>query len=82
VLKFGGKVALEVVFDDEDAEEIGVATGAEDVPGKRGDAEGGDCGGLKQAEGVAPAFGEDGPEEDGATGEDDGCGTFGENGET
>ena len=36
VLEFGSKVALEIVLDDEDAEKIGVAAGAEDVPGKSG----------------------------------------------
>jgi len=33
VLEFGREVALEIVFDDEDAKEIGIAVGAEDVPG-------------------------------------------------
>jgi len=30
VLEFGREVALEIVFDDEDAKEIGIAVGAED----------------------------------------------------
>jgi hypothetical protein len=34
MLEFGSKEALEIVFDDEDSEEIGVAAGAEDVPGQ------------------------------------------------
>jgi len=46
------------VLDDEDAEEVGVAAGAEEVPGQGGEAEGGDCGGIKEAEGVSPALGE------------------------
>src|SRR6266849_9389150 len=81
VLEFGGKVAFEIVFDDEDAEEIGIAMGAEDVPGKRGEAEGSDCDGMKEAEGVAPALGEERPEKYGAAEENDGCGAFCEDGE-
>src|ERR1700693_1342745 len=64
VLEFGSEVALEIVFDDEDAEEIGVAVGAEDVPGQSSQAESSDCGGMEQAECVAPAHGDDGPEKD------------------
>jgi len=63
VLEFGGQVALEVVFDDEDAEEVWVAVGAEDVPREGGEAERGDCGWMKEAQGVAPAFGKEGPEQ-------------------
>jgi len=48
----GVKVAFEIVLDDEDAEEIRIAAGAEDVPGKSGEAEGRDGGGMKEAEGV------------------------------
>ena len=33
MLEFGCEVALEIVLDDEDPEEIGIAAGAEDVPG-------------------------------------------------
>jgi len=82
VLKFGGEVALEIVFDDENAEEIGVAAGAEDVPGEGGEAEGRDCGGVKEAGGVAPSLGEERPEENSAAGENDAGGAFGEYGET
>ncbi len=66
MLEFGGEEAFEIVFDDEDAEEIWIAAGAEDVPGKRGQAEGGDGGWMKEAEGIAPTFREECPEEDGA----------------
>jgi hypothetical protein len=82
MLEFGGEVALEVVLDDEDAEEVGVAAGAEDIPRQSCDAEGGDGRGMEEAEGVAPAFGEERPEKNGAAGEDYGGGTFGEHGET
>jgi hypothetical protein len=82
VLELGSEEAVEIVLDDEDAEEIGVAAGAEDVPGKSGEAEAGDGDGVKAAEGVAPAFGEDGPEKNGAAGENYCGGTFGESGET
>jgi len=79
VLEFGSQEALEIVFDDEDAEEIGVAAGAEDVPGERGHEEGGQCGGMKKAKGVAPALGEKRPEENGAPHEDDSCWAFRQN---
>src|SRR6266704_3625772 len=78
VLEFGGEVALEIVLDDEDAEEVGVPAGANDVPGQGREAERCDCDGVKEAESVAPAFGEERPEENGATGENDGGGAFGE----
>ena len=81
VLEFGGEETLEIVLDDEDAKEIGIAAGAEDVPGKSGEAEAGDGDGMKTAKGVAPALGEGGPEQHGAAGENDCCRAFGENGE-
>src|SRR6266436_5486220 len=81
MLELGGEITLEIVFDDEDAEEIGIAAGAESVPGESGEAEGGECDGMKEAEGVAPALGEERPEENGAAGENDGGGAFGEDGE-
>src|SRR5580692_2568284 len=81
VLELGSEEAVEIVLDDEDAEEVGVAAGAENVPGESGEAETGDGDGMKAAKGVAPAFCEDGPEKNGAAGEDDGGGTFGEGGE-
>jgi len=46
------------VFDDEDAEEVGVPAGAEDVPRENGETERRDCGWMKQAQGVPPALGE------------------------
>ncbi len=81
MLEFGGEVAFEIVLDDEDAEKIGVAAGAQDVPGESGEAEGGDDGGMKEAESVSPALGEERPEKNGAAGEDNGGGAFGEDGE-
>src|SRR2546426_4272883 len=81
VLEFGSEVAFEIVLDDEDAEEVGIASGAEDIPGKSGEAEGPDRGGMKEAEGVTPALGEERPEKDSAAGENDGSGAFGEPGE-
>ena len=82
MLEFRGEVTFEVVFDDEDAKEIGIAPGAEDVPGESGQAESGDGGGMKKAESVAPAFCEEGPEEYRAADENDASRAFGENGET
>src|SRR2546425_7709731 len=72
VLEFGGEVALEIVLDDEDAEEVGVPAGANDVPGQGREAERCDCGGGKKTENVAPAFGEKSPEKKGAPPENDG----------
>jgi len=68
VLEFGSEEALEVVLDDEDAEEVGVAAGAEGIPGKGSEAKGGDGDGVKAAEGVAPATGESSPQQNCATG--------------
>ena len=82
VLELGSEKAVEIVFDDEDAEEAWVAAGAEDIPGESGKAEAGDGDGVKAAEGLAPAFCEQRPKENGAAGEDDRGGTFGEGGET
>ena len=81
MLELGSEEAVEIVFDDKDAEEVGVTAGAEDVPRKGGEAEAGDGDGVEAAEGVAPAFCEDGPKEDRTTGKDEGGGTFGEGGE-
>ena len=81
MLEFGRQIAFEVVLDDEDVEEIGIAAGAEDVPRKGGETEAADGDGVKAADGVAPTLGEEGPEKDSAAGENDGRGTFGESGE-
>jgi hypothetical protein len=81
MLEFGGEVALEIVLDDEGAEEVGVAASAENVPGEGGEAEGGEGGRMEEAEGVAPALGKERPEKNGAAGENDGGGAFGEDGE-
>ena len=76
MLEFGCEVAFEIVFDYEDAEEVGVAAGAEDVPGQGGCTESGACCGIKQAECVTPAFGENGPKKNRATAQNDGGGAF------
>src|SRR5260370_40483295 len=57
-------------------EEVGVAAGAEDVPGESSEAKRRESNGMKDAEGVAPALGDERPEKYGAAGEDDGRGTF------
>ena len=79
--EFRSEVALEIVFDDKDAEEVGISAGAEDVPGKSREAEADDADGMKATEGVTPALGEEGPEKNPSAGEDDRGGAFGENGE-
>ena len=76
MLEFWREIPLEIVFDDEDAKEVGVAAGAKDVPGKCSEAEGRDCCGMREAESVAPAFGEERPEKDGAAGENNGRRAF------
>jgi len=73
VLEFGGEVTLEIVLDDEDAEEIGIAAGTQDVPGERGEAEAGNRDRMKTAEGVAPAPGDCRSQQYAATGKHD-CG--------
>jgi len=76
VLEFGRQVAFEVVLDDEDAEEIGIVAGAEDVPGQGGQTKGSHCRGMKQAESIAPALRENSPEENRSSAQDNGGGTF------
>ena len=54
VLEFGSEISLEVVFDDEDSEEIGIAVSAQDVPRQCGEAETEECDGMKKPEDAAP----------------------------
>ena len=49
VLEFWREIPLEIVFDDEDAEEVGIAAGAENVPRQGSDTQRRDCGWMKQA---------------------------------
>jgi len=81
VLEFGSEEAFEVLLDDEDAEEFGIAAGTEHVPGKRGEAKAGDGDRMETAKGIAPAFGEDRPKKNCAARKNDSRGTFRENGE-
>ena len=80
MLKFGSEIALEVVLDDKDAEKVRVAASTEDVPRKSRGAESGDSSGMKEPESVAPAFGEERPEEDCACTKNNPSGAFGQNG--
>ena len=79
VLEFGREVALEIVLDDEDAEEVGTAPGAQDVPRQGRRKKRGERDGMKQPEGVAPALGEERPEKDSAAHENDARRAFREN---
>jgi len=81
VLEFGGEVAFEIVLDDEDAEEIGIATGTKDVPGEGGKTEAGNGYRVEAAEGVTPASGECRPQQNATAGKNDGGGTLRERGE-
>jgi hypothetical protein len=71
VLEFGGKVAFEIVLDDEDTEKVRVAASAQDVPGEGRNAKGHDCSGMKETEGVTPALGKGRPEKNSAAGKND-----------
>ena len=73
MLKFGSEEAFEIVLDDKDAEEIWISASAKDVPGKGGEAKGGDGGWMEEAKCVTPAFCEQCPEEDCPAAEND-CG--------
>ena len=81
MLEFGGEVALEIVVDDEDTEEIGVTAGAENVPRKSGEAEGHESCGMKKAQSVAPALGKERPGKYGTAGENDGHRAFRKDGQ-
>src|SRR5215469_7034183 len=71
VLEFRGEEALEIVLDDEDTKKIGIASGAQDVPGKGGEAETGDGQRVKAPESVAPALGEGCPKQNAAAGQNE-----------
>jgi len=80
VLEFGREKALEIVFHDEDVEEIGIAPAAKDIPGECGDAERCDSDRMKTAEGVTPALGEGCPKQHATASEDQSGRTFGQRG--
>ena len=80
MLKFGREVAFEIVFDDEDAEEVGITARAEDVPGQGRGAERNDCDGMKQTKRIAPAFRDERPKKYSAAGENDRDWAFCKNG--
>src|SRR5271169_5877495 len=71
VLELGGEVAFEIVFDKEDPEEIRIAAAAEDIPGEGGEAEAGNGAGKNTADGIAPALGDRGPENNSAATENE-----------
>ena len=80
MLELGSEEAVEIVFDDEDAKEVGITARAQDVPGQGHGAERNDCDGMKQTKRVAPAFRHERPEKHGAAGENNRRRAFGENG--
>ena len=82
VLEFGSEEAFEIVLDDEDVEEGGIALGAEDVPRQGCEAKDSDGDGMKKAKRVAPPLGKERPEEDGTAAENNSSWAFGENGES
>jgi len=82
VLEFAGEVALEIVLDDEHAEEVGIAPGTDDVPGEGRETEAGDGQRMKAAEGVTPASGECRPQQYAAAGKNDGGRSLCERGES
>src|SRR5206468_12365074 len=76
VPEFGGKVALEIVLDGENGQEIGIAAGAESIPRQGRREECGNRHGMKGAECVMAARGEEEPGGDGDATEE-GCRTPG-----
>src|SRR5215472_1426537 len=56
VLKLRSQESLEIVFDDEDTQKIGIAACAADVPGQGSGAERGNGHGMKQSKRVVSSF--------------------------
>src|SRR5258708_27811632 len=73
---------MDVVEDDEDAEERGVAAGAEEGLGRSGYAGRGGCGWMRETEDIARALGENRRENAGAATKNYRSGAFGEDGKT
>jgi len=82
VLEDWSEVALKIMLEDKCVDEIGVAVGAEDVPGQGYDREGGDCRRMYQAECGAPLTSCQRPNSDGSSSEDNCCGAFSKCGES
>src|SRR5207253_10838260 len=58
VLEFGRQVTLEIVLDDEDAQELRIAASAHNVPGQGGSRESGNAQRMQEPNRVVPAFGD------------------------
>src|SRR5450755_2188655 len=82
MLEDGGEKALDVVEEQERAQEIGIADGANDVPGQRDAKERGDAQGMSESEGGAPFPRRERPESDAATSKNDGRRAFGQRRDT
>ena len=81
MLEFWREEAFEIVLDDKDAEKIGVASSANYVPGKCGEAESDDGERMETTKSVSPAPAENRPEKYCAARENDCRRTFGKHGE-
>ena len=81
VFKLRGEIAFEIVFDDKDSEEAGIAARAKNIPRESREAECEDGGGMQQAEGVTPAPREERPEKHCAAAKDERSGSLCERGE-
>src|SRR5262249_20590858 len=77
-----GQEPSEVMLDDEDGQEVGIAAGADEIPGKSREQKERDRGRRGQPDGGAPAFGDQGPEENGPAGKNQRCRSFTKNRES
>lgn len=77
-MKNRGEVALEIVLDEKNMEEVGIGARAEGVPGKSDNQEGQNCERMEHAEGGAEFSGGNGPQKNAATGENERGRTLGE----
>ena len=80
VLEDWSQVALEIVLQDEDADKIGIAQRAQNVPGQRRHAEYGDDQWMQETKWRAPQAGERGPYQSRAARKDHGGWAFREHG--
>ena len=82
MFEFGSEIAFEIVFDDEDRKETGIAARAKNVPRQSREAECEDGGGMQQTEGITPAPREERPEKHCAAAKDECGGSLCERGES
>ena len=79
MLEHRGEVAFQIMLEDKYVEEVGIAARAEQIPGQRDYAKGADRDRMREPERRAEVRGGEGPDADGACGENHCCGAFGQN---